>query len=199
MLYFSILPLKHVWWSEWTHLALNVWQPDNMTVTWFRIYITGIQESTPLLWEWSWCGLPVGPHDVFKSATHLSLEKAAPSKPNRGRGCKQMAYEGCGSFQADWTGLVIYWGDPHCELSQEGHPRVIGFSYGGFQKPSLPLCWSDLTLQEHRWFFTMLSLFVNNLLAAGPRAVPCFGDKRPSEKEPLRMWFTDGFHLKIPF
>lgn len=58
--------------------------------------------STQLMME-----APGGPHDVFKSATHLSLERALSSKHNGDRGYKQMVYKRCGSSQTDWTELVV--------------------------------------------------------------------------------------------
>lgn len=76
---------------------------------------------------------PGGPHDVFKSATHLSHERAPSSKHNRDRGCKQMVYKRYGSRLvlrgADWMELVVSVAEPHCELwqfPQEGTPEGDG-------------------------------------------------------------------------
>lgn len=59
--------------------------------------------------RWWWVVYPAGPHDMFKGAIHLSLERAPSSKHSGSRGYKQMVYKRCRSGQTDWTDIVISW------------------------------------------------------------------------------------------
>lgn len=159
---------------EWTQFNKDLSSSGDMTVMCLNSFITGIHSSLSWLTQSAinfytlssnqksqgefvfqessrphedTAHTPGGPHDVFKSATHLSLERTLSSKHNRDRGYKQMVYKRCESSQTDWTELVVSVDDPHCELqqlSQEGHRRVMGFSHGWSEAVTVPLrVWCD--------------------------------------------------------
>lgn len=131
---------------------------------------------------------PGGPHDVFKSATHLSLERALSSKHNRDRGYKQMVHKKMWVQSDRLDGACCFCGNPHWELrqlSQEGHQRLMGFSHGCSEAVTVPLQVSSDSSYPFRilcMINIMFLLFVNNLLAAEPSWVQCLvGDKRQNE------------------
>lgn len=100
-------------WQDWIVLFLNpnlAQNQDNHSI----FVLSGIIlqcRLTPWLHEHTAPGVsvrcPGGPHDVFKGATHLSLERAQSSNHNRDRGHKQMVHKRCGSSQTDWTEFVV--------------------------------------------------------------------------------------------
>lgn len=71
-----------------------------------------------------------GPHDVFKSATHLSHERAPSSKHNRDGGCKQMVYKKMW-VQSDRSDGACCFSVAIPAVSYGSfHRKVMGFSHG---------------------------------------------------------------------